>query len=90
MQSKSLAKDRLVRVLNQDRIECATDLLEMIKSDLVDTITRYVDIQVDRMDMSIGKVRCQENQQQSYPLLTFSVPVIEVYSKSCEGNQGED
>lgn len=85
-----MAKDRLVRVLNQDRIECATDLIEMIKSDLVDTITRYVDIQVECMEMSIGKVRYHENQRQSYPLLTFSVPVKEVYLESCEGDQGED
>ena len=42
--SKDVAKDRLKLVLIHDRANCSTQMLEMLKNDIIKVISNYMDI----------------------------------------------
>ena len=49
--SKDIAKERLQLVLVQDRFKLSPELLETLKNELIDVITRHVD--VDRAGIEV-------------------------------------
>ena len=51
-QSSEVAKDRLKLLLIHDRMNCSTELLEMMKADIIAVISKYVD--------KIGRASCRE------------------------------
>lgn len=73
-QSGQVAKQRLKSVVNYDRIECAPDLIDMIKSDIVETIAKYIDIDENYIDIVIHKPKCKENPSE-YPMISTSIPI---------------
>lgn len=72
--SGQVAKRRLQSVVNYDRIECAPDMIDMIKSDIIETISKYIDIDEHHVDIIIQKPRCKENPSE-YPMIRTSIPV---------------
>ncbi|MBE3518874.1 MAG: cell division topological specificity factor MinE [Firmicutes bacterium] len=69
--SGDVARERLRVVLMQDRISLAPHLMERMKEDLVDVISRYVD--VDR-----GKIEVQWRRADGEPALVANIPVRSV------------
>jgi cell division topological specificity factor len=55
--SKNVAKERLKLVLVNDRINCTPHFLEMIKEDLLDVISDYVEIEESGLDIKITKTK---------------------------------
>jgi len=72
--SKNIAKDRLKLVLVHDRSNCSTQVLEMLKNDIIKVISNYMDIDEEDMDIQIGGTPMDENGE-SVPALYANIPI---------------
>ena len=72
--SGSVAKDRLKLVLIHDRMNCSTELLEMMRADIVEVISKYVDIDTDEFNIEISNMEYEEGGQKS-PVLSANIPI---------------
>ncbi|MEW6244440.1 MAG: cell division topological specificity factor MinE [Bacillota bacterium] len=71
MKSKDMAKERLRLVLIHDRSSVSPQFLEMIKGDLIEVITRYMDI--DERNMNVNLTKGEDSCS-----LVASIPIIRV------------
>nr|WP_243832503.1 cell division topological specificity factor MinE [Orenia marismortui] len=53
--SKDLAKERLRLVLVHDRIGVSPELIEEMKEELIDVISKYLEIDDERIDMELDR-----------------------------------
>lgn len=53
--SREVAKDRLKILLISDRVNCSPEILEMIKKDIAEVISRYMKIDTNNMEIQISK-----------------------------------
>lgn len=53
--AKSVAKDRLVMVLKQDRASIPAPLLEQMRRELLEVVRRYAEIDERELDLSVGR-----------------------------------
>lgn len=70
--SKNVAKERLKLILIHDRADFSPELLESIREDIMQVISKYVEI--DREDMEI-KMTSSDEEQSSSPALVASIPI---------------
>ncbi len=68
-ETKLAAKSRLKTVLMQDRVGFSERAMQMLKEDLIQTISKYMDIEVDELDLAI-----EATDDKS--MLSLSIPVI--------------
>ncbi|NLI89864.1 MAG: cell division topological specificity factor MinE [Epulopiscium sp.] len=73
-QSGDVAKDRLQLLLIHDRMNCSTELLEMMKADIVAVISKYVDIDDEEFDIEISTMETDETHKKS-PVLSANIPI---------------
>lgn len=52
---KQVAKDRLKLILIHDRGEIAPDIIEKIRAEILGVISKYIDIQIDDVEISVNK-----------------------------------
>lgn len=69
--SSATAKERLRLVLMTDHLSLAPELIEQLKRDLVDVISRYVEVDRDRIDVNF------EQQDRSLAMLA-NIPILSV------------
>ena len=67
-ETKLVAKSRLKTVLMQDRVGFSERAMQMLKDDMLDTISRYLEINIDSFDLSI-------DAKDDATILNFSIPV---------------
>jgi cell division topological specificity factor len=72
--SGSVAKDRLKLVLIHDRANCSTDLLEMMKNDIMQVIAKYMDID-EAADMDINISQTTDDNNKTVPVLYANIPI---------------
>ena len=72
--SKNVAKDRLKLVLIHDRVNCSTQLLEMLKNDIIKVISNYMDIDEEGLDIQISHADT-EGDGSSVPVLYANIPI---------------
>lgn len=53
--SGNVAKDRLKLVLVSDRANCSSEMMEMMKRDIIEVISRYMDIDAEALDVKSQK-----------------------------------
>lgn len=70
--SKNVAKERLKLILIHDRADFSPELLENIREDIMQVISKYVEI--DREDMEI-RMTSSDEQESSSPALVASIPI---------------
>lgn len=75
--SGSLAKDRLKLVLVSDRANCSPDLMDRIKTDIINVISKYVEIDVEGLDIKIDQME-SDNNNGSVPALFANIPIKEI------------
>ena len=75
--SGSLAKDRLKLVLVSDRANCSPDLMDRIKTDIINVISKYAEIDVEGLDIKIDQME-SENNNGSVPALFANIPIKEI------------
>nr|WP_330377495.1 cell division topological specificity factor MinE [Cellulosilyticum ruminicola] len=59
--SSEVAKDRLKLVLIHDRMNCSTELLEMMRTDILAVISKYVDIDTEELNIQISNMEYEED-----------------------------
>jgi len=70
----NIAKDRLKLVLMHDRVNCSTDLLEMIKNDIIMVLSKYVDIDNSELDIQVSQDAAAEGGA-PMPVLYANIPI---------------
>lgn len=71
--SKDVAKERLKLVLVHDRTNCSEDFLEMVRGDLLNVISDYMEIEEDGLEIRITKTR--RNDDKVMPALVANIPI---------------
>jgi len=71
--SKVTAKSRLKFVLIQDRINCSTQVLEMLKTDILKVISNYMEIDEEELDIQITQPKVGE--EDGAPVLYANIPI---------------
>lgn len=75
--SGDMAKERLKLVLIHDRANTSPDLIESIKKDILEVISKYVDIDTDEFDINISSSESLEK----LPVLCANIPIKEIKRK---------
>ncbi len=70
--SKDLAKDRLKLILIHDRAKVSPALIEMMKTDILKVIEKYVEIDDSEVEVSLTST---DEIEGSYPALIANIPI---------------
>ena len=68
------AKDRLKLVLVSDRANCSPDVMEMIKNDIIQVISKYMEIDAEGLDIQITQTESDGNNG-NVPALYANIPI---------------
>ncbi len=80
--SKDVAMDRLKLLLISDRTDCSADMLEMIKNDIIQVISKYMEIDTEGLDIQITRTTSPTHNG-SVPALYANIPIL------CDKHQPE-
>lgn len=72
--SGNIAKDRLKMVLVSDRANCSPDIMEQIKNDMIHVLSKYVEIDLDGLDIKIEQTESEGNNGM-VPALFANIPL---------------
>ncbi|MSS64379.1 cell division topological specificity factor MinE [Velocimicrobium porci] len=72
--SSNVAKDRLKLVLVSDRANCSPEIMEQMKNDIIKVISKYVEIDVDGLDIKITQTEI-EGDNGTVPALFANIPI---------------
>lgn len=72
--SSNVAKDRLKMVLVSDRANCSPDMLEGIKNDLIRVLSKYVEIELEGLEIKIEQTQ-SDNNYGMVPALCANIPI---------------
>jgi cell division topological specificity factor len=72
--SGDTAKDRLKFMLVGDRANCSPELLERIKSDIIEVLSKYAEFDQDSLDIHITNVETDEKGTEM-PALYANIPI---------------
>jgi cell division topological specificity factor len=75
--SGNVAKDRLKLLLVSDRANCSPEVMEMIKNDIINVIAKYMEIDLEALDIQITQTE-SENSNGIVPALIANIPIKEV------------
>ncbi|MBN1582922.1 MAG: cell division topological specificity factor MinE [Anaerolineae bacterium] len=67
--SRAIAKERLQLVLVHDRAQISPQLLQTIKDEIIDVISRYLEIEQDGVEITFTQNRRQSRLQADIPLM---------------------
>ncbi|MBR4980964.1 MAG: cell division topological specificity factor MinE [Lachnospiraceae bacterium] len=74
--SSSIAKDRLKILLISDRINCSPQTLNLIKQDLIKSISKYMSIDEEQMEIVLKKNDKRGNNRK--PSLYANIPILDI------------
>lgn len=72
--SSNVAKDRLKLVLVSDRANCSPEIMEQMKNDIIQVISKYVEIDMEGLDIKIAQTE-SEGDNGSVPALFANIPI---------------
>ncbi len=72
--SGDVAKDRLKLLLVSDRANCSPDVMEMIKNDIIQVISKYMEIDAEGLDIQITQTE-SEGSNGTVPALFANIPI---------------
>lgn len=70
---KEVAKDRLKLILIHDRGEIAPDTIDKIRNEILEVISKYIDIQADNVEISVSRSNNDEGNNSSS--LVANIPI---------------
>ena len=77
--SGNIAKDRLKLVLVSDRANCSPEIMEQIKNDIINVISKYIEIDLEGLDIKITQTESDEGNG-SVPALFANIPIKDLRS----------
>lgn len=72
--SGNVAKDRLKMVLVSDRANCSPEIMEAIKNDIIQVISKYVEIDLEGLDIKIEQTE-SDSTNGMVPALFANIPI---------------
>lgn len=78
--SGDMAKDRLKLLLVSDRANCSPEILEMIKNDILEVISKYMEIDKDGLDIQITQTDMEDGHGGA-PALMANIPIKDLKIK---------
>ncbi|MCH5265639.1 MAG: cell division topological specificity factor MinE [Lachnospiraceae bacterium] len=75
--SSNVAKDRLKLVLVSDRANCSPDIMEQMKNDIIHVISKYVEIDLEGLDIKIEQTE-SEGSNGTVPALFANIPIKDI------------
>lgn len=72
--SSDVAKDRLKLLLISDRANCSPEIMEMIKNDIIQVISKYMEIDPEGLDIQITQTE-SDGSNGSVPALFANIPI---------------
>lgn len=78
--SGDTAKDRLKLVLVSDRANCSPDIMELIKNDIINVISKYMEIDAEGLDIQITQTESEGNNG-TVPALFANIPIKDMKGK---------
>ncbi|MDY6324133.1 MAG: cell division topological specificity factor MinE [Catonella sp.] len=82
--SSAKAVDRLKLVLVSDRADCSPEIMEQMKNDIIDVISKYVEIDSDGLDIKITQTE-SDGKNGSVPALYANIPIKEMRGQNRSG-----
>ena len=75
--SGSNAKDRLKLVLVSDRSSCSPEIMERIKNDILEVLSKYVEVDQAGLDIKFTQMDTEGNDtdNKSVPALYANIPI---------------
>lgn len=70
---KEVAKDRLKLILIHDRGEIAPEIIDKIREEILGVISKYIDIQIDDVEISVNK--SDDEQGENGSALIANIPI---------------
>ena len=77
--SSNIAKDRLKLVLVSDRANCSPEIMEQIKNDIISVISKYIEIDLEGLDIKITQTESEEGNG-TVPALFANIPIKDLKS----------
>ena len=78
--SGDYAKDRLKLLLVSDRANCSPDVMEQIKNEIIQVISKYVEIDASGLDIQITQTESETNNG-TVPALYANIPIKDLKHK---------
>ncbi|MCK9217132.1 MAG: cell division topological specificity factor MinE [Firmicutes bacterium] len=78
--SKDIAKDRLQLLLIHDRANVSPQFLEMVRGDLIDVISDYIEIDESGLDIKLTRTK-RERDGATVPALVANIPIRKMKEK---------
>lgn len=72
--SGDIARDRLKLLLVSDRANCSPELMEQIKNDIIEVISKYMDIDAQGLDIQLTETE-SDTGNGSVPALFANIPI---------------
>ena len=72
--SGDIATDRFTLVVVSDRAHCSPDVMEMIKNDIIQVISKYMEIDAEGLDIQITQTESEGNNG-NVPALYANIPI---------------
>lgn len=78
--SGEIARNRLKLLLVADKADCSPEIMQMIKDDMIRVVSRYMDIDSDRIEIQMKKLK-QPDCERFTPVLYANIPIRDVLDK---------
>lgn len=78
--SSQIAKDRLKILLISDRVNCSPEMMELIKNDIAQVISKYMKIDAVSMEVQIAKTGNSVRNGKKMPVLYANIPILDLRS----------
>ena len=78
--SSQIAKDRLKILLISDRVNCSPEMMELIKNDIAQVISKYMQIDTSSMEVQIAKTGSTARNGKKTPVLYANIPILDLRS----------
>lgn len=75
--SGDVAKDRLKLLLVSDRANCSPEMMEQIKNEIIQVISKYMDIDTEGLDIQITQTE-SEGSNGTIPALFANIPIKDI------------
>lgn len=76
--SSEIAKDRLKILLISDRVNCSPEMMELIKNDIAQVISKYMKIDASSMEVQISKTDTTSRNGKKTPVLYANIPILDL------------
>lgn len=76
--SGDVAKDRLKLLLVSDRANCSPEMMEQIKNEIIQVISKYMDIDTEGLDIQITQTE-SEGSNGTVPALFANIPIRDIH-----------